>query len=645
MTSATRPRGGPPGGPDGRGLDLLVVGGGVAGLSAAVRVAAAEPGTRVAVVSKAALDHSATWWAQGGVAAVLSDCEVERPGFVDSTESHISDTLRAGAGLCDRDAVDVLIREGPERVRELASFGAHFDRGPSGRWELAREGGHSVARVVHSGGAATGAEVERTLAAKASSLGVELVEGWFALDIIVRAGRCQGIIFLTPDGLLVDVSARHTLLATGGAGQLYPVTTNPIESTGDGIAMALRAGVAVADVEFVQFHPTALHAGSPEGPRVLLSEALRGEGALLRDLAGERFVDEMAPRDIVAASVADRIRASSAGHVWLDVSGIPNFSVHFPSLAARVREAGVDPDHEWLPVAPAAHYICGGVMADLDGATTLPGLWVAGETACSGVHGANRLASNSLLEGMVFAARAVNAILAGKNSPDPTGVLRALEDPAPADRFAIRAEKLDRNRFSELGRGLPGWSGSPAGSERHPSPVPAASSMTVYQEGAVATSIGAAAPSMTAPPRAETHPGVDLEEARRHLQKAMFDGVGVLRSADSLLEASRSIEAIQRKHPAGPFASPVGSGGQVRSDIEGLVGAAGAAPGTRDGADPGDRAASVIGGSFQSVELRNLQDLASAVIAGAIARAESRGGHRRSDYPSALDVMSCRFVQ
>ncbi len=546
-------------------IDLLVVGGGVAGLSAAVRAAAAEPGLRTAVVAKAAADYSATWWAQGGVAAVLAEGEVERPSFTDSVESHLTDTLKAGAGLCDGEAVQVLVGEGPQRVRELASHGANFDRGPSGRWLLAREGGHSVARVVHSGGAATGAEVERTLVAAAVALGVTLVENWFAVDLIVRAGRCAGVTFLAPDGTTVDVEARHVLLGTGGAGQLYPVTTNPLQSTGDGIAMALRAGAAVGDVEFVQFHPTALHAGSPDGPRVLLSEALRGEGAILRDEAGERFVDEMAPRDIVAASVAERIRSSARGYVWLDVSGVPGFSSRFPSLAERVRQAGVDPDREWLPVAPAAHYMCGGVMADLDGATTLPGLWVAGETACSGVHGANRLASNSLLEGMVFAARAVEAILAGKSSPDPTGVLRALNSPAPNDCGAIGVERLHRN---------------------------------------VEAPPGHVGPQSSKAPR--ERPSGTVSDDRRRLQKAMADGVGVLRDAGSLSDAAGVVDVIRHRYGCGP-----------RDDPSGVA----------------------------SLETRNLAEVASAVIAGARARTESRGGHRRSDFPSTLDAMSCRFVQ
>jgi len=565
-------------------LDLLILGGGVAGLSAAVSAARAEPGIRVAVVSKASLDKSATWWAQGGVAAVLSDSEVERPGFVDSVESHFQDTMRAGAGLCDAGSVEVLVTEGPGRVRDLARMGARFDAGGEGRWELAREGGHSVARVVHSGGAATGAEVERTLVATAGSLGAQLFEGWMAVDLEVAGGRCVGVVFLTPAAQLVKVTAAHTLLATGGAGQLYPVTTNPVESTGDGIAMALRAGAAVADVEFVQFHPTALHVPSPLGPRVLLSEALRGEGAVLRDLDGERFVDEMAPRDIVAAAVAERIRSSAAGHVWLDVSGVENFAERFATLAARVGEAGLKPAKQWLPVAPAAHYMCGGVMTDLDGATTIPGLWAAGETACSGVHGANRLASNSLLEGMVFASRAVRSILSGKETPEPTGVLGPLLNPNPSGDAALA---IDTRSLLRPDRGRLLYDSF------------AAESVTLPPKS---TAVDLGADSC-----ASSGPTGELAELRRRLGIAMFDGAGVLRDAASLAEAQAAVRAV--------FSA---------------VGGTGSGPPVSDAA---------------AVEVLNLAEVAAALVAGATARTESRGGHRRSDYPIADDNMLCRFVQ
>ncbi len=396
-------------------LDLLVLGSGVAGLSAAVQAAAGEPGVRVGVLSKADLHQATTRWAQGGVAAVLG-------GDPDSTDLHLADTLAAGAGLCDADAVRVLVDEGPGRVQDLIALGAVFDLDAHGGLALAREGGHSVARVVHAGGAATGAEIERALVDAVRATAASVMERWFAVDLLVEGGRCRGVVALDPQGRRHDVRAAHTLLATGGAGQLYSVTTNPAEATGDGVAMALRAGVATADVEFVQFHPTALH--HPQMPRPLLSEALRGHGALVRDTHGERFVDELKPRDVVSKAMAARMLAQGVEHLWLDATGLADFGARFPTIAAALAGAGLDPAVDWLPIAPAAHYSVGGVLTDLDGASSLPGLWAAGEVACTGVHGANRLASNSLLEGMVFAARVVEAIARGQDGCEETGAMR-----------------------------------------------------------------------------------------------------------------------------------------------------------------------------------------------------------------------------
>ena len=397
-------------------LDLLVVGSGVAGLSAAVR-AADSHGMRVGVLTKADLDQATTRWAQGGVAAVLGDDP-------DSTDLHLADTLAAGAGLCDAEAVRVLVDEGPGRVHELIALGAIFDRDAAGDLELAREGGHSHARVVHAGGAATGVEVERALVAAVRRTAAAVYERWFALDLLVEDGRCAGLAALGPSGDWVEVPARHVLVATGGTGQLFAVTTNPAESTGDGVAMALRAGAAVADLEFVQFHPTALH--HPAMPRPLLSEALRGHGALLRDASGERFVDELLPRDRVSRAITARMLEDGADHVWLDATGLERFAERFPTIARELAKVGLDPGRDWLPVAPAAHYQCGGIVADLDGASSLPGLWVAGEAACNGVHGANRLASNSLLDGMVFGPRVVEAVERGKDGPEATGAMRSV---------------------------------------------------------------------------------------------------------------------------------------------------------------------------------------------------------------------------
>jgi L-aspartate oxidase len=394
-------------------LDVLIVGSGVAGLSAAVR-AAGSSGLRVGVVTKAELAQSTTRWAQGGVAAVLGVDE-------DSTDLHLADTLAAGAGLCDADAVKVLVGEGPARVEELIAMGAVFDRHPGGGLALAREGGHSTARVVHAGGAATGAEIERALVEAVRETAAALLEGWFAVDLLVEAGRCRGVVALDPGGRPHEVRASHVVLATGGAGQVYAVTTNPSEASGDGVAMALRRGVAVADVEFMQFHPTALH--HPAMPRPLLSEALRGHGARLRDVDGRRFIEELSPRDVVSRAMAARMLEQGVDHLWLDATGLERFDQRFPTIAASVRSIGLDPSSDWLPIAPAAHYLSGGLLTDLDGASTLPGLWACGEVACTGVHGANRLASNSLLEGMVFAARVVEAIADGRDGPEPTGAM------------------------------------------------------------------------------------------------------------------------------------------------------------------------------------------------------------------------------
>jgi L-aspartate oxidase len=402
----------------GEPLDLLVLGSGVAGLSAAVR--AAGLGMRVGVLTKAGLDMATTRWAQGGVAAVLGGADP------DSTDLHLADTLAAGDGLCDVDAVRVLVDEGPDRVHELIALGAVFDVDAHGELARAREGGHSVARIVHAGGAATGMEIERALVAAVRETAATVLERTFAVDLLVEAGRCTGVRAVGPDGDELAVRSRHVLLATGGAGQLYAVTTNPVEVSGDGIAMALRAGAALADVEFVQFHPTALH--HPLMPRPLLSEALRGHGALLRDTNGERFVDELLPRDKVSRAITERMHSLGAEHVFLDATVLADFSTRFPTIAASLAEVGLDPAKDWLPVAPAAHYCCGGVVADLSGATSLPGLWAAGEVACNGVMGANRLASNSLLDGMVFGPRAVDAIAKGIDGPRPTGAMRAVLD-------------------------------------------------------------------------------------------------------------------------------------------------------------------------------------------------------------------------
>lgn len=436
-------------------LDLLVLGSGVAGLSAAVRAADVHH-MRVGVLTKGELQQSTTRWAQGGVAAVLG-------GDPDSTDLHLADTLTAGAGLCDLEAVRVLVDEGPARVNELIAMGAMFDQDERGEYLLAREGGHTHARILHAGGAATGVEVERALVEAVTKTAAVLLERTFALDLLVDAGRCVGVRALDEQGERIEVRARNVLLATGGGGQLYSVTTNPLEATGDGMAMALRVDAAVADVEFVQFHPTALHHASM--PRPLLSEALRGHGALLRDARGHQFVDELLPRDIVSRAICAQLQMDGTEHVWLDATVLESFDERFPTIRTALDKVGLDPATDWLPVAPAAHYCCGGVVADLDGASSLPGLWVAGEVACNGVHGANRLASNSLLDGMVFGPRVVEAIDSGKDGADPTGAMRCVTgapegvpgrmiDPVPIGADHVDGDRGDvaaqRDRFQRM---------------------------------------------------------------------------------------------------------------------------------------------------------------------------------------------------
>ena len=485
MSTAARPGSGGVGGPG--PFDVLVLGSGVAGLSAAVRLAGSTPS--LGVLTKGVLSQSATRWAQGGVAAVLG-------GDEDSTDLHLADTLAAGAGLCDEEAVRILVDEGPGRVHELITLGVEFDREASGFLALAREGGHSHPRVVHAGGAATGAEVERALVDATYQSAGAVLEGWFALDLLIEDGRCRGVVALPPQGPVVEVRADHVVLATGGAGQLFAVTTNPAESTGDGVAMALRAGVATADVEFVQFHPTALH--HPAMPRPLLSEALRGHGAILRDAAGDRFVDELAPRDVVSRAMAATMVDQGVEHLWLDATGLERFDQRFPTIAASLSSIGLNPETDWLPIAPAAHHLSGGVVTDLWGATALPGLWAVGEVACTGVHGANRLASNSLLEGMVFGARLAERIESDHDGPEASGALRVL----------LGGEALDGIGATPV-RAVPrDWPTGPGTADEDPATLP------------------------------------DVPKLRDLLQQTMTGGAGVVRSAQSLAAAAAAVDEL-----------------------------------------------------------------------------------------------------
>jgi L-aspartate oxidase len=506
--------------------DVIVVGSGVAGLTAALHLR--EAGLHVTVVTKVNIDDGSTRWAQGGIAAVLDP--------LDTPSAHALDTITAGVGLCDPAAVDVLVNEGPARVRELIRWGAEFDRYPDGSLMLTREGGHHANRIVHAGGDATGAEVQRALhEAVRRDPWIRLVEHALVLDLLVdRAGRACGLTLHvlgegTEDGVGA-LLARAVVLATGGMGQIYASTTNPTVSTGDGVALALRAGAAVTDLEFVQFHPTALAVAAAANGRLgappmsdqqpLVSEALRGEGAHLVDRDGRRFMvgqhelAELAPRDVVAKGIFRELRAQGVDHVYLDARHVPDLTRRFPTITASCLAAGIDPTVDLIPVAPAAHYASGGVRTDLRGRTSIPGLYACGEVACTGVHGANRLASNSLLEGLVFARRI---------AVDVAADLPPQADPAPggdADGFVVDAA------------------------------------------------------------------------IRAPLQRAMTSGAGVLRSAGSLAEGARSLVELG------------GTRSRPRTD---------------------------------SWEASNLLTVASALLAAATSRQETRGCHWREDFPTASD--------
>jgi L-aspartate oxidase len=416
--------------------DLVVVGSGVAGLTAALD--AAELGLRVVVVTKDAADAGSTRWAQGGVAVVVGDV----PG--DSVDAHVADTLAAGAGLCDEAAVREILTDGPAAVAALRARGAVFDPGSDGALARTREGGHSAFRVVHAGGDATGAEVERALVDAATDRKLPLLTGHVAVDALRdERGVVTGLAVLDDAGRAGLLQAPAVLLATGGYGQLYASTTNPGTATGDGIALALRAGAVAADLEFVQFHPTVLYTGPAVGRRPLVTEAVRGEGAVLLDRAGRRFMPavhplaDLAPRDVVAAAITRTLAETGADCVHLDATALPGFRRRFPTVYAACRAASVDPTREPIPVTPAAHYSCGGVVTDLHGRTAVPGLYAAGEVACTGLHGANRLASNSLLEGLVVGARAARAVAADRLLPSRSGVSSLA--PSPAVPIAPRA--------------------------------------------------------------------------------------------------------------------------------------------------------------------------------------------------------------
>ncbi len=534
-----------------RDVDVVVLGSGAAGLSAAL---AARPVRSVLVVTKDVLSAGSTQWAQGGLAGVLDP--------TDTIEDHVRDTLEAGAGLCDPDVVRQLVTEAPKSIRYLMRLGAAFDPDLTGLdVALTREGGHSHNRIVHSGGDQSGAEVQRTLDESALGAGVDVLGHAFALDLVlgtnprgerqvagVRIGKTDEHGQLQSVGI---VTARAVVIASGGFGQVFASTSNPPAVTGDGVAMALRAGLPVTDIEFVQFHPTVMWRGADSrGQQPLVSEAVRGEGAILYDAAGRRVMtgvhplEDLAPRDVVAAAISRRMAEAPGGvddHVYLDATAIgERFYERFPTITAACRDLGLDPARDRIPVAPAAHFACGGIRAGLDGVTSLRGLYAVGEVASTGVHGANRLASNSLTESIVAGTR----------------VGRDLAWELP-DRVAI-----DVDGTRPLDHAL-------------------------------------------------------LDPSRvREVRAVMSRHVGVVRDALSLASAGGALGAIGRDMRGASSTRTAGEANEL------------------DGEAP---AAAAVEPSRPSWEGTNILTVATAVVAAAAARSESRGCHRRSDFPDPLE--------
>jgi L-aspartate oxidase len=507
-----------------RQADVVVVGSGIAGVTAALSTHSALPDRNVLLVTKSLLDDGSTRWAQGGIAAALG------PG--DTPDQHLADTLTAGAGICDVDAVRALVTDGPQAVRRLIALGARFDADAGGVLELTREGGHLRRRIAHAGGDATGAEVSRALlfalaeagAGAEEGVGIDVIEHAMSLDLLLTTdGQVAGITLHVigegqQDGVGA-VQAPAVVLATGGMGQVFSATTNPPVSTGDGVALAMRAGAEAADLEFVQFHPTVLWLGAgARGRQPLISEAVRGEGAVLTDADGRRFMTgrhplaDLAPRDVVAKAIMNVMAETGADHVFLDGThlGEAVWAHRFPTIRASCLSHGIDPVTDPIPVVPAAHYASGGVRTDLRGRTNIGGLYACGEAACTGVHGANRLASNSLLEGLVFAER-------------------------------------------------------------------------------IAADLAAGLPPGAAPAPDQRQPGLLDPSAINQIQQLMTERAGVLRSGPGLLAAADELRKIGQQQSARP--------------------------------------------SLAAWEATNLHLLATAMVASATLRTETRGSHWREDYP------------
>ena len=641
-----------------RDADLVVVGSGAAGISAALTAAAA--GLRVLVLTKD-LIGGATALAQGGLAAAI--------GPLDSAASHVSDTLAAGAGLCEPEVVAALAAGAPGAIDWLAELGARLETR-----ELRLEGGHSHRRIVHSGDDATGAEVHRVLLAALLASGIEILDRTVALDLIVenlaagatcggRAGIGTGLRVVDgtasasadpdgtpawmpvpdrwvtgllagvigPDGRLAvgAIHASAVVIAAGGLGQAFATTSNPAGATGDGIAIAARAGAVLRDLEFVQFHPTVLWRPGASGQCPLITEALRGAGAVLRDLdgaplmAGQDPRGDLAPRDVVAARMAEVIGAGKDGHVWLDATGIDAdvLETGFPTVLAACRKHGIDPVTEFIPVAPGAHYSCGGIRADLDGQTSLRGLYAVGEAASTGVQGANRLASNSVTEaiiagrraGRVIATRAISQVIervggarSDENALGGTG-------PAPGDDAGNAFAPNDGNGRQALISAMSRWAQVTQDSVMD-------EDADAADHGNVGEGRGALASAM--PPRAEARrgqkrlpdvsDGENLGEGRGALVLAMSRWAGVVRDREGLAELARMISAV---------GGEVSAGGVVATGPETSEGLGEA--GTVHSAD--------FDLGLEAVEAVNLRVVSALIAAGALRRAESRGCHRRRD--------------
>ncbi|WP_372505520.1 L-aspartate oxidase [Actinomadura luteofluorescens] len=587
--------------------DVVVIGSGIAGLVAALRC---RPHGRVLLVTKALLDAGSTRWAQGGIAAALAPD--------DTPEEHLADTLTAGVGVCDEDAVRALVTEGPDAVRALIDLGTAFDRS-GGDIALTREGGHHRRRIAHAGGDATGAEISRALLTELKDSDVEVIEHALVLDLLKdAAGRAAGVTLHVmgegQPGGVGAVRARAVVLATGGLGQVFSATTNPEVSTGDGVALALRAGAEVTDLEFVQFHPTVLWLGEgATGQQPLISEAVRGEGAHLVDHAGVRFMTgrhelaELAPRDVVTKGIINRMRETGASHMLLDGRhfGAAMWETRFPTILAACRHHGIDPVTEPIPIVPAAHHASGGVRTDLHGRTSVRGLYACGEVACTGVHGANRLASNSLLEGLVFAARIAEALPADlQPTTTPTDDLPALPGRPPEPTNALPEPDASAEPTGGLSGpvsdsvGPTGGLPEPGDSAGPGSGLPglAGGALEVGQavsgSGSAVQEPARGLPEVASVLLGAVDAGLLAPGARAEVQRIMTSYVGVLRRAEGLETAVRELAELGRGD-----------------------------------AEPG----------VEAWEATNLYTVASAIVAAARRREETRGSHWREDFPERAD--------